>query len=82
MAEKMLSPFKIRNLKSSNQSSGRQDGLVRISAPGYDGTMSNNPTAGLKYRDEEDDIITVNLSHQSGPTHFRLLIQLIAWILS
>ena len=40
-----------------------QDSLVRISAPGYDKTISTNPTARLKYQDEEDPaIITVGSS--------------------
>ena len=40
-----------------------QDSLVRISAPGYDKTISTNPTARLKYQDEDDSaIITVGSS--------------------
>ena len=40
-----------------------QDSLVRISAPGYDKTISTNPTARLKYEDEDDSaIITVGSS--------------------
>ena len=40
-----------------------QDSLVRISAPGYDKTISANPTARLKYQDEDDSaIITVGSS--------------------
>ena len=58
----MLSPFHIRNLRPT-QPKMTQDSLVRISAPGYDKTISTNPTARLKYQDEDDSaIITVGSS--------------------
>ena len=58
----MLSPFHIRNLRPT-QPKMTQDSLVRISAPGYDKTISTNPAARLKYEDEDDSaIITVGSS--------------------
>ena len=40
-----------------------QDSLVRVSAPGYDKTISDNSAARLKYQDEDDGaIITVGSS--------------------
>ena len=40
-----------------------QDSLVRVSAPGYDKTISSNSAARLKYQDEDDGaIITVGSS--------------------
>ena len=40
-----------------------QDSLVRVSAPGYDKTISDNSAARLKYHDEDDGaIITVGSS--------------------
>ena len=58
----MLSPFHIRNLRPT-QPKMTQDSLVRVSAPGYDKTISNNSAARLKYQDEDDGaIITVGSS--------------------
>lgn len=58
----MLSPFHIRNLRPS-QPKMTQDSLVRVSAPGYDKTISDNSAARLKYHDEDDGaIITVGSS--------------------
>ena len=58
----MLSPFHIRNLRPT-QPKMTQDSLVRVSAPGYDKTISTNSAARLKYQDEDDGgIITVGSS--------------------
>ena len=58
----MLSPFHIRNLRPT-QPKLTQDSLVRVSAPGYDKTISTNSAARLKYQDEDDGgIITVGSS--------------------
>ena len=59
MSDNLLSPFHIRNLNSPNEASADQLALVRISAPGYDKTISDNPAATLKYEDEEHDTIVV-----------------------
>lgn len=62
----MLPPFQIRNLRSPIQpnTSATQDNLVRVSAPGYDQTISNHPSATLKYQDEERDTITIGSSSE------------------
>ena len=58
----MLPPFHIRNLRPT-QPKMTQDSLVRISAPGYDKTISTDPAARLKYEDEDDSaVITVGSS--------------------
>ena len=58
----MLSPFQIRNLRPT-QSKATEDSLVRISAPGYDETISMNPAAKLRYQDDDEgDLITVGSS--------------------
>ena len=66
MSEQMLSPFQIRNLEPSSQASTGQDNLVRISAPGYDSTISKNPDAKLRYKDEENDTIIVSAHDTPG----------------
>ena len=65
MSEELLTPFQIRNLRSSDSLRTTEDTLVRVSAPGYDDTLSSNPNASLKYRDEEGDKITVGLAFVS-----------------
>lgn len=63
MSTDLLAPFQIRNLRSSIQSTSRdtQDNVVRVSGPGYEKTISTNPDASLRYRDEDGDKITVSL---------------------
>ena len=61
MAEGLLSPFHIRNLRLSSPSADTQNSLVQVTAPDYDNTISSNPEASLKYRDEDGDQITVGL---------------------
>ena len=59
----MLSPFQIRNLRPSQSKATTQDSLVRISAPGYDKTISSHPAAKLRYQDDDDgDTVTVGSS--------------------
>ena len=54
----MLPPFHIRNITSPLDT-------VRISAPAYDDTLSNNPKAALTYDDDDGDLITV-CTHKKG----------------
>ena len=61
----MLKPFKIRNLDEIRVSdeAGKRDGVVQLSAPEYDNTVSNHPEAALMYLDEDDgETITVRYS--------------------
>ena len=72
----MLPPFRIRNLRESSRLAdtndhgghstelGAQDqhGIVQVSAPEYDATISTHPEATLKYMDEDDgEVITVRI---------------------
>lgn len=69
MSTGMLPKFHVRNLRSSNQPVEKTDSLgslVKISAPAYDMTISNNPAATLKYRDEDGDKITVCVQNGSS----------------
>lgn len=73
----MLPPFRIRNLRRSNSTADtdthsglstelrapNQHGVVQVSAPEYDATISTHPEATLKYMDEDDgEVITVRSS--------------------
>ncbi|KAI9822382.1 MAG: hypothetical protein M1827_000101 [Pycnora praestabilis] len=74
----MLPPFRIRQLQASKSRSASDlkehrlspstsgpdgDGVVQISAPAYDKTISINPGATLSYMDEDDgEVITVGSS--------------------
>ena len=55
----MLPSFIIRNLHSPLDPSSS---IVEITAPTYDATISTNPSATLRYQDEDHDTITVGSS--------------------
>ena len=50
--DKMLPPFHIKNLRSPLD-------IVRVSAPRYEETLSSDPSAALRYDDDDGDVITV-----------------------
>ncbi len=73
----MLPPFRIRNLGRSNSTGDtathsrastelgdpHRHGIVQVSAPEYDATISTHPEATLRYMDEDDgEVITVSSS--------------------
>lgn len=81
----MLPPFRIRNLRRSISTAdtdthsrvstelGAPDhhGIVQVSAPEYDATISTHPEAKLKYMDEDDgEVITVSSSVTRYPEFY------------
>jgi hypothetical protein len=74
----MLKPFRIRELRDDSTSvagseSGRRDGVVQVSVPEYDSTISKYPEASLMYMDDDDgEVITVCYSitnHSNSKTN-------------
>lgn len=67
-SQESLKPFRIRNLLALSDTqvadrAGSRHGVVRVSAPEYDETISNQPDATLMYLDEDDgEVITVRLN--------------------
>ena len=61
----MLKPFRIRDLRedpalAGGNGSGSRDGVVHLSRPDYDTTITKHPEASLMYMDDDDgETITV-----------------------
>lgn len=57
----MLPPFRVANLRGLPDYKSTLHGkVIRLSAPTYDATLSENPQASLKYDDDDGEVVTVS----------------------